>query len=405
MNTIQFLDAVNQIGFLPKSLRVESIITTSMNNYVININCDGITWGIVVRYPKTEETEESLNEKVRSAQVSMYLADLFENGIPLDESHSFYFGGRSFLVEPSSIKKFFTEQEHMEPIRLRDELSGTDKEIKGIEINPEYVTYNGVFSVNKGAPASETLEDDFSYWKYLLRSLAVLHTTTGAKKVIEKERFLSTIRNIETTFNVQANEFEVKSSTSEEKRYKKYLEKYGAEKQEIIKQEVFLQSNASTPLLRELVDTYFAGEMKDSGFDSFIHGDMHGANFIIVEYAYEFVGKQTPIDRVYLNSLYEKFPAVNQITIEVEANGVIHLREYKSGDEHNDTCFVTKRKNREDIYLIDIDTGVGIDGEKKACYLYDLVVLSLSMKHWSELHTTEISYEEIYNEYKNEFEV
>ena len=235
----------------------------------------------------------------------------------------------------------------------------------------------------------------------MLRGLAALHAHTGAQQALKGGS--QELKAIELQLVQDSQKWSPEAESKAGTRIAQYSAMPGQDNQ-AAKCEVFLQQDQGRMRAQDLTRQHFGSLVTNQLYRSFIHGDAHGRNFIVVEYAHH-QPNSAFLDRRHLNELFADYPELQHITIEDAGDGArLIYRDYQTEDDNKHECIVVTRGNRQDVHLIDPDTGRGIRDKEKECYLYDLVTLCLSIRNWHGIHgNPEPSFSQMLDIYSDQF--
>ncbi|MGV8168685.1 MAG: hypothetical protein ACP5N3_01375 [Candidatus Nanoarchaeia archaeon] len=320
MTYADFQDAILSLGFDPEKLILE-FATGGANNNVLGLNYEGTPWAVCIYFPKTENIEEKkLQSYQRLEKVAAYLTKLFKEGRQIDENNRFLFDGNCILCNPESTKEFLQQLAEKQSFKLPD------------------MIYTGPFLVKKGAPSSETLEYDLAFRERMIESLAILHRETGRQRLVDKEIVLKIVEVLENYLDKTARRDLPSEVLSLTEKFEKKWKINDNSQREFIIREMLLRSDSSiTKFLQDLIIKY---ESDSSDYNCFIHGDAHGANFIVV-----------------------------------------------------------RKGTKSEVHPIDIEDATGITEDEKAHYLFDVIKFAVSAHNLSEIFGKPISAQKIIDEY------
>lgn len=386
-----FGKAITSIGMTVDDLRIEEVITSSMNNFVMNVNCNGVVWAVAIRYPRQMSVSEFIEQKERTARISQYLADEFGAGVELEPGERFVFDGRSYLTDADSTKLFLKSQADSPAIVVNDAIRNERKEIRGGAVEEEFLEYNGPFYISRGAPASETLLIDADFAPIMLRGLAAMHARTGASACPSVQDLTEGVTEVAWTLGEAVSAWRPEEGSSPSKRVADYVRRFGDQAEQAARRQAFVESADGRETLDSLIRQTFSRQCSDERYMSFVHGDAHGRNFIVVQFEYELVGaRRIFVDRVFLNELFRARQDLNRATIDLsDESSSMTFRQYQRGDEANELCVSAVRRRHDEVHPIDIDTARGISAGERDCYLLDVATLCISADSWYEMHKSE----------------
>ncbi|MFH1398530.1 MAG: hypothetical protein ABIG95_00270, partial [Candidatus Woesearchaeota archaeon] len=259
-----FTSAIRLLGFDPELLGLEHYLSGS-NNLVIGLNYQGTPWAVSISFPKAYSKEKEISY-LRLQQICTYLTAKFHKGIQIDAHTTFIFDGNCFLCDASTkefLGKLAAEQHYV--------------------LGSEFYNHQGVFLVKKGAPASETLEHDINFKTIMLQGLAILHKSTGAVKLVDKQIVSQIVTEIIAEID---NIIKTTEPTPQlQKLIDKYNKKWNPADNSAVKQHIIRETLIrSEPGFDQLIARHIRQHSIDiKAHYCFIHGDAHGGNFIIVQ--------------------------------------------------------------------------------------------------------------------------
>lgn len=264
MGAIPFEEAIHALGYGPERLALEFSLSGANNN-VLGLNDEGTPWAISVSFPKTREIPlEKLRSFERLQRICAHLTALFKEGVPLDGRNRFVFDGNCFLCGPGSVRK---------AIQLM-------KKKEGLTLPENFEEYTGPFLVKKGAPASETLEHSLDFRTIMLQGLSALHKRTGLAHLADRDAVTMLTRAVLEEIGRKAAQL-----PADDKYVEKFSRKWNPEndeeKERSIRREIIIRSDTAFNLLvkKHIQERGLSGDKHRC----FIHGDAHGANFIVVQ--------------------------------------------------------------------------------------------------------------------------
>jgi len=325
-----FTKAIEFFGFIPEKLVIE-FFTSGANNYVIGLKHENRTWAVSISFPKTENiSKEKLKSFLRLEKICSYMTDNFKRGIKIDNNNKFMFDGNCFVCDSVSTKNFIKKL----------------AKIQNYEFLAEIFNYKGVFLVKKGAPSSETLEHNIDFADLMIKSISLLHKQTGVVKLVEKETVKKITKDIIIELNAMMSILEPDEKLKKE--IEKYDNKWNKNKNSITKEnvmrEVLIRSGKK---FDEILDKYLdRHKLNLTVHKSFVHGDAHGGNFIVV----------------------------------------------KKGDI-------------KEVHPIDVEDAVGLNNEEKKHYLFDLIKFTISAYNLSMIFGNPLETDGLIDSYYKNFDL
>ena len=404
---VSFEEAVDLIGLGTRGLKLEGFRTDGTSNYLANLNYHGQTWAAALRMPASGASlDEFLEEKLQALEAVTYLIQRFKKGLDVGFNCVLKFGGVSTLVESGSTQAFLRRQHRDEPLLLLDRVGAREKRIEGLKY-PEslsadaaqYITsYAGPFYISRGAPAWETLEEYPELEEAAAHALAILHLRTGSGDPFPQKQALSALEVLKTEIIRQADAWTPAEDSKESAALAKSIKKWAGAgdkyRSQIIKRERFLRTSAGRAVYRGLFDDHFSALVDRGHLHAFCHGDSHGGNYIVVRYQYQFAGRDTLIDRVFLNQIFEHDPTLHAVRVTLdESHATVTFDRHLGGADASD--LVAIRRLHHEIHPIDLDSGTGTTEETKTLHLYDALVFSISLEHITTLFATTVPAEQV----------
>lgn len=387
-------EGLGLVGLPASKLRVEAFRTDGTNNYLANLNSSGRTWAGALRLPaRGAPLSDFLGDKHRALSAVAYLLPLLREPVDVGGNCALHFEGYSTLVEAKSTSAFLREQSAQPPLILVDQVMGREKVIKAFDYPDaldesvrEYIAaYDGPYYLSRGAPAWETLEEFPDCAEAAAHALAVLHRLTGSGRILPESVGRKLLARASSVLRQHASVWAPRVGSKEDLGLQKSLRKWQAENGErrtIAVLERFLRSSAGHSVVAASIQEDLAAEEQGSGtFRSFIHGDAHGGNFVVVDYEFRLSPHASFVDREFINALFRSSPELNAIGVAEIDNRIIH--DLPSSSDH--PRILAKRDHHRELHLIDLDGGRGTTAVDKESHLLDALVFAVSMENICEL--------------------
>jgi hypothetical protein len=405
-----FQEAIMRIGLETSGLRVEGFRTDGTSNYLANLNFHGQTWAAALRLPaKGADVREFVFEKEQALVSVQYLLKVLGRGIEIDPNFVLRFSGVSCFVEGTSVQKFLRYQSNSKPLTLIDNINKRKKEIAGAaypislpEDTRNYVeNYDGPFYLSRGAPAWETLEEYSHLERPVAHAVAALHLLTGKGAPVPFAAAQMILSETQIGMKHAADKWVPEPSSKEESALIKSLRKWNSgqdsERIDCIRNERFMRTTAGkTACHRIFGEAVRRQRLPEDVLKSFCHGDCHGGNFIIVRYLYMLNEEGVLMDRVFLNEIFETDAHIESVNVRVDERNQSIVYGVSELDRGGLTAF---RKMHQEVHIIDLDAGSGVEQESKELHLYDAVVYALSLENLTRLFAHPIPADQILGHY------
>ncbi len=408
---LPFDEGVTNIGLTISDLRVEGFRTDGTTNYLANLNYCGQTWAAALRLPAMGgNVEEFLSDKKSALQVVDYLSSILKNGVDVGFDCVLKFDGMSYLVEGRSAQNFLRRQAHENPLRLIDSIGNREKKIEGFHypdaldnnIKKYISNYIYPFYLSRGAPAWETLEEYPELEEPVAHALAILHLLTGKGMPIPYEIALNILSEIEPKIHQGADGWSPIAGSKEalalEKSITKWKGDQNPERAMLIRRERFMRAAIGRKLYHNALEYALARHtFPHSPLKSFFHGDAHGGNFILVRYQYILNRPGVLLDRVFLNEIFEKEPALSEIAISIDEKNTSIIHDMPYAIAH--PSLVATKKFYHEIHPIDLDDSQGITKDTKVIHLYDALFYAISLENLTSLFSSRLNSTDILKHY------
>ena len=411
MDAKLFTEGLKFVGLSANGLSLEGFRTDGTSNYLANLNFRGQTWAAALRMPAAGALiEEFVADKLKALLVVDYLIPILSAGIDVGSDCQLRFCGLSCLLDGLSTQEQLREITFCPTVRLVDMIGDRVRELTHFDYphalpddTRAYVeSYQGPFYLSRGAPAWETLEEYIDLEESVSHALATLHRMTGIGRPAPFSDAQQLLNTIESSFRAAAEAWTPIPNSKEERALNKARLRWETANDErrerLIKSERFLRSSAGrTCLNTELVKALNANHRLQNSLRSFIHGDCHAGNFILVRYRYQLDRPEVIVDRVFLNEIFEASPNINEIAVSIDDD--THEIAYTQPVVHAKESARARRHTHHEIHLVDLDSGHGITEDTKQNYLFDIISYCISVSNISELHSEPIPSDTVLTHY------
>lgn len=378
-------EALSDFGFQDNDLMVEGV-SAGTSNYVLAINNAGQPWSAALRLPAPgADLGEFIRDKSTSLPILDALADLLSVPLEVNDHCSVHFEGTSRWVENRTTRDFLTRQADRSH-HILDTRNGTERSKRAVnvlsdrkkgepigDLDHEHIqSFASPFFMSKGAPASETVEDFPDRAPEVAMALALLHARS--EPALRAEASSDAIARIRKEADIAADRWTPAPNSKEDAGLTRMLNGPWGSDPTIAKREAWLRSSGGRQQVRSLTREIVSARPNEG---TFVHGDAHGGNFVIVDYEYD-ADVSLPLDREFINSAFRADAGVSELFLVKAENSAVLI----SASKPAGTAVCLKRRKHFEVHPIDFDDATFGSGDPT---FLDAATLALSSENISKL--------------------